>query len=183
VSARQLPHLPRLLASLATLAVTAVTAALLSAGSTADAASATTNARDADLTVYKYGISVRRESNVYAKLSALPVSYRQAVRTWLDDAYTAAGADEACSNSPRLTVNSYHRAGFVRSSQGVYPATGEPSSCAQGGYQAIWSNRGGYWHEVIRGQEAPTCRQLSYHRVPRSMIDKCVDGKGRLVTY
>lgn len=165
-------------------AVVLVVVGLLATAATTSAQAATgrTSAEDPQLTTYPYGIAVRRETNVSTKLASLPAGYRAAVRTWLEKAYADAGSKPECGNSPYLQVRSYHRAGFVSSVQGLYPATGEPDSCAGGGYASIWSNRGGPWREVVAGQDVPTCRQLTYHRIPRSMVDRCYDGS-RLVTY
>ncbi|MFB9312685.1 hypothetical protein [Nocardioides plantarum] len=175
------PRPLRLLTLLAALVVLVAAPTAVPAAQAAGASSA--GARDADLTTYRSGISVRRETNVSTKLAKLPADYRRAVRAWLERAYQEAGADEACANSPRLTAYAYHRDGFVTSSQGISPATGEPDSCAQGGYASIWSKRGGPWREVIKGQEPPSCRALVWHRVPRSMVDRCFDDQGQPVTY
>lgn len=169
----------------ALVAVVLVVVGLVATAATASAQAATgrTSAEDPQLTTYPYGIAVRRETNVSTKLAPLPAGYRAAVRQWLERTYTQEGANPECSNTPWLQVRSYHRAGFVSSRQGLFPATGEPDSCAGGGYASIWSNRGGSWREVIKGQEPPSCRALVYHRVPRSMVDGCFDDEGNAVAY
>ena len=169
---------PRRTLLAALVAVAAVLLSVLATLQTATAATGSPSAADARLTNFPGGLAVRPSSNVSVKLAQVPADYRRAVRAWLD-----AEATEECPNTPYLSVRSYHRDGFASTSQGWFAASGEPESCNGGGYAAIWSKRGGAWREVVAGQEAPSCRVLSYHHVPRSMVDTCYDYRGKAVDY
>ena len=171
-TSRALPHLVALVTALV------VALGLLTTVSTADAAPGSTSSEDPRLTNYPGRLAVRPSSNVYTKLDQLPVAFRSAARAWLDREATA-----KCPNSPLIKVASYHRDGFVAASHGWYAATGESQDCNGGGYWAVWSKRGGRWHEVIRDTEGATCRQLVYHQIPHSMDTGCFGDDGEWVDY
>lgn len=177
---------PSSLVRSALLALSALLAFTVLAAPAAPASAASSGARyvdRGDLRTFPYGAAARRQDDLSVKYAALPADFRRFVRAGFEAAWERAGAREQCANSPYLRVRSWHRAGFVLGGAGLFPASGEPDSCAEGGYTAIFSERGGSWRQVIGTQEAFTCRQLSYHRVPRSMVDTCTDYRGRQVSY